>query len=59
MGASGEGCTHLGIVDAACLKRMLLVYMDLCTRDVVLAEVGEECISATGQTLVTERLQDP
>jgi hypothetical protein len=49
----------LGIVDAACLERMLLVYMDLCTRDVVLTGVGEECFSATGQTLVNERLQVP
>jgi hypothetical protein len=49
MGASGEGCTNIGTIDATFLERVLPVYMNLCMRYVVLAEVTEECMSATGR----------
>lgn len=55
--ARGEVRESSGAVEETFLERMLLVFRDLPTGDLLRAEVAEERTSATGKALVEERLK--
>jgi hypothetical protein len=51
-GARGEVREVVGAVDATCLERMLLVFRDLTTGDLLLAAVADDRTYTTWKTLV-------
>jgi hypothetical protein len=55
--ACGEVRESIGAVDATFLERLLLVFMDLSTGYLLLAEVAEDRTYATWHTLVDARLK--
>jgi hypothetical protein len=53
----GEAGPIIGAVDETCFERMMLVFMDLVSGNLVFEEVAEDRTSATWQALVAARLE--
>src|SRR5215510_16287281 len=56
-GAAGEVRPIIGAVDEPCLERMMLVFMDLVSGDLLFEEVAEDRTSTTWYALVAARLE--